>query len=244
VAGMGDHPSAVTLFAAITTALYRRERTGRGGLVGTSLLGNGLWANSVQVQAHVSGVVYPPRVPRERAPNALNNIYRCGDGRWLNLIMLNEARQWLPLLQALALPELADDFRFATQDLRKGHSAQLVRLLDQRFAQHELAHWRTVLDGAGITFGLVGTLADIPADAQMRHAGALVPSDHGPGLTVANPVRLAGVEPRPPGPAPTLGQHSAAVLREAGYADEQIGRLLAARVLRSATDDAAGAGPA
>lgn len=237
VSGMGDHPSAVTLYAAITTALYQRERSGRGGLVGTSLLANGIWANSIQVQAHMSGVVYAPRQPRERAPNALVNIYRCRDGRWLNLIVLNEVRQWAVLVQTLGLGELADDSRFATTALREAHSAQLVRLFDQRFIEHDLAHWRALLDAAGITFGLVGTLADIPGDAQMRHAGALVPSEHGPGWTVANPVRLDGISQRPPGPAPALGQHSAEVLRDAGYDAAQIQQLKSAGVLGHAGDE-------
>ena len=227
VAGMGDHPSAVTLFAAITTALYQRERTGRGGLVGTSLLGNGLWANSVQVQAQLSGVVYPPRPPRERAPNAMNNIYRCRDGRWLNLIVLNETRHWPALMQVLGHADLIDDSRFATMAQRAAHSAQLVHLFDRCFAEFDLPHWRTQLDAAGITFGLIGTLADIPGDSQMRAAGALVPSAHGTGWTVANPVQLAGVSQRAPGPAPGLGQHSSAVLREAGYSDDQVRQLRA-----------------
>ncbi len=239
VSGMGDHPSAVTLYAAITTALYQRERSGRGGLVGTSLLANGVWANSIQVQAHMSGVVYAPRQPRERAPNALVNIYRCRDGRWLNLIVLNEVRQWAVLVQSLGLGELADDSRFATTALREAHSAQLVRLFDQRFIEHDLAHWRPLLDAAGITFGLIGTLADIPHDAQMRHAGAVVPSAHGPGWTVANPVRLAGVEHRPPGPAPALGQHSAEVLREAGFDAAEIAMLTANHVIGPASGAAA-----
>ena len=245
VAGMGDHPSAVALFAAISTALYRRERSGRGGAVVTSLLANGLWANSVQVQARLSGVHYPPRVPRERAASALSNIYRCADARWLNLVVLNEARQWRALTQVLGLAELADDSRFATTALRAAHSAQLVRLFDQRFAAHALAHWRPLLDAAGITFGLIGTLDDIADDAQMRHAGALVASAQGTGWTVANPVQLVGAPPCPPGAAPGLGQHSLQVLREAGFADDEITQLLAAQVLGAAAPlQAAQAGPA
>ena len=237
VAGMGDHPSAVTLFAAITTALYRRERTGLGGLVGTSLLGNGLWANSIQVQAQLSGVVYGQRQPRERAPNALNNIYCCKDGRWLNLIVLNETRHWPALMQALGHADLVDDSRFATVALRAAHSAQLVHLFDRCFAGFDLPHWRTKLDAAGITFGLIGTLADIPGDAQMQAAGALVPSAHGAGWTVANPVQLAGTRPRAPGPAPDLGQHSRVVLREAGYSEGQIRQLRASGAVVCAERD-------
>ena len=231
VGAMGDHPSAVTLFAAISAALYRRERSGRGGLVSTSLLANGLWANSLQIQAYLSGARYPAKVPRERATNALINLYRCADGRWLNLMMLNEAKQWPVLIEVLGLADDIADGRFASRELREARSAQLVRLLDHAFARHDLAHWRRVLDEAGITFGVVGTLADIPDDEQMREAGMVVPSAHGAGWTVANPVRLHGADgrcdPCPPGPAPALGEHSRAVLAEAGLAADEIERLAA-----------------
>ena len=238
VSGMGDQPSAVTLFAAITTALYRRERSGLGGLVSTSLLANGLWANGVQVQAHLAGVVYPPRQPRDNAPNPLGNIYRCSDGRWLNLVVLNEARQLPSLLQALDLAKLATDPRFATQAARAENKVALIALFDQRFAQDKLAVWRQRLDAAGITFGVIGTLADINDDPQMRSAGAIVPYAHRDGLTVANPIAIAGVTKRSPGPAPTLGQHSASVLRGAGYDEQTIARLIEARVVFEADDKA------
>ena len=255
VPGLGDHPSAVALFAAISTALSRRERTGRGGLVSTSLLANGLWSNAVQVQAQLSGVSYPPRQPRELAPNPLSNIYRCRDSRWLSLVVLNEARQWPALVAALGLPKLVDDARFATTAARQTHPTALIALFDAQFAEQDLALWRQRLDAAGITFGVVGTLADIPDDAQMRAAGALLPFAHQPGLTLASPVQIHsahsphsphsphiahnphnphGVAQRPPGPAPTLGQHSAAVLRDAGFADDHIRRLIDSQVVLDA----------
>ena len=246
VPGLGDHPSAVTLFAAISTALYRRERTGRGGLVSTSLMANGLWSNAVQVQAQLSGVRYPPREPRDQAPNPLSNIYRCRDGRWLSLVVLNEARQWPALVQALGLPQLLHDARFATPAARQTHPTALIALLDAKFAEQDLAQWRHQLDAAGITFGVVGTLADIPGDAQMHAAGALLAFAHQPGLTLASPVQIHrmthsldysldhGVTQRPPGPAPTLGQHSAAVLREAGFAEDHIRRLVHDQVILDA----------
>lgn len=46
VAGMGDRPTAMALYGAIVTALYRREKTGQGGEVRASLMGSGLWANA------------------------------------------------------------------------------------------------------------------------------------------------------------------------------------------------------
>jgi len=83
--GMGDHPTGVTLFAAIMTALYRRERTGKGTMVSTSLMANGLWWNAIQIQAALSGARVEPRPAREEAASALANLYRCADGRWFLL---------------------------------------------------------------------------------------------------------------------------------------------------------------
>jgi formyl-CoA transferase len=61
VSGSGDHATAVGLFSAIVTGLYRRERTGQGSYVSTSLLAAGIWACAVPVQAALAGgTFYPP----------------------------------------------------------------------------------------------------------------------------------------------------------------------------------------
>ena len=231
VSGMGDHPSAMALFGAITTALYRRERTGLGGVVRSSLLANGLWANAVMVQAELSGTIMPPRPPRSHAPNPLANLYRCRDDRWLNLTVLNEARQFLPLLQALDCTDLADDPRFSDQPLRLRNHVELIERLDARFALHDLAHWRERLDRAGITFGVIGKMADLAQDEQMRAAGALVPLADGSGLTVSSPFEIVGTQKRAPGSAPELGEHSESVQRDSGFSEAEIAALRAGGVL-------------
>jgi crotonobetainyl-CoA:carnitine CoA-transferase CaiB-like acyl-CoA transferase len=93
VAGMGDHPCAMALYGAIVTALYKRERTGKGSHVSSNLMANGIWASGVLAQAKLCGAKFGERRPRERALNAVTNHYRCKDGRWLILSLLNEDRQ-------------------------------------------------------------------------------------------------------------------------------------------------------
>jgi len=165
-------------------------------------------------------------LPRSHSINPLSNIYQAGCGRWLSMVILNEERQLAPLLQTLGLAHLQGDPRLATAASREAHCVDIVAQFDAAFAEHDLPSWRRRLDAAGITFGVVGTLADIDSDAQMRAAGALVSYGHRAGTTVAAPILLHGSTPRPPGPAPALGEHSATLLAEAGYSDDQIAHLL------------------
>jgi crotonobetainyl-CoA:carnitine CoA-transferase CaiB-like acyl-CoA transferase len=223
--GMGDHPSAMGLFGAIVTALYRRERTGRGAVVHTSLLANGLWANGFYVQAKLCGAAIHPRLPREQAPNALTNLYRTRDDRWFMLSMLNEERQFRPFCAGLGRPELAHDLRFATTASRRQNAQALISVLDEAFATRDLADWLAIMHEAGVTFGVVHTLDDLPDDRQARAIGALAPFADRDLLTVMSPFHIEGERRMNARIAPRVGEHSAEVLHEAGFEPHEIDRL-------------------
>jgi formyl-CoA transferase len=229
--GMGDHPSATGLYAAIVTALYRREKTGQGGLVQSSLLQNGLWANGCAVQTRLFGDEVPHRPTRMEVPNALANHYRTSDDRWFIMALYNEQRQLKGFMEAIGRPELTSDPRFATDAARKQNARALVEVLDDVFATRTLAEWRAALDGVGVTFGIVGKVDEVLHDPQMVHAGALVPFADGQGLTVSAPFHLEGEDKVAPRRAPAIGQHSDVVLAEAGYSADEIGRLRSLGVL-------------
>src|SRR6476660_5786087 len=190
--GMGDHPTATALYAAIVTALYRRERTGLGGVAQTSLLQNGLWANGCFVQNRLFGEHVAHRPPRTQAPSALANHYRCKDGRWFLMALHNEARQLAGFLKAIDREDLAQDPRFHTQPQRRAHHKELTAILDEVFARRDLADWQPILEKAGVTFGPVSTVDEAADDPQAREIGALVPFADGAGLTVSSPFHLDG----------------------------------------------------
>src|SRR5260370_27685572 len=73
--GIGDHPTSISLFGAIMLGLYRRERTGRGSRVTTSLLASGAWSNACDIQAKLLNATFPERPPGMVVPNPLTAVY-------------------------------------------------------------------------------------------------------------------------------------------------------------------------
>jgi len=227
IAGMGDHPCAMAFYGAIVTALYKRERSGKGSHVSSNLMANGVWAAAVLAQAKLVGAKFGERRPRERALNAVTNHYQCKDGRWLILSLLNEERQWPTLARCLEREDLVTDARFATKKDRHARSLELIKIFDEIFAGKPLAEWRKILDGNGLVFGVVGILDDIPNDKQMIENEVLVPFENDTMLTISSPIWVDGskkVQPRKP---PGLGEHSDEILRNAGYDEAAIRKLRA-----------------
>jgi crotonobetainyl-CoA:carnitine CoA-transferase CaiB-like acyl-CoA transferase len=226
--GMGDHPSAMALFGGIMLALYRREKTGLGTRVTSSLMANGAWANSCLIQAALCGGEPYQKRTRMTATNALVNHYVTRDGKRFILCSLDAARHWPRLCQAIGLPALVDDKRFATPDLRGRHAAELAAIIDRRIREQDMAHWQTALTAHDLIFGPVPSPEEVAADPQMQANDVFIDVDdprHGPMRLVNSPIFLDDAPKRTPTAAPAIGQHTREVLAELGYGDAQIAEL-------------------
>ncbi|MFT4101605.1 MAG: CoA transferase [Burkholderiaceae bacterium] len=231
VAGMGDHPSGISLFAALVLGLYQRERTGRGTQVGSSLLANGVWANGFMAQAALCGATFTPRPPREKSFNALGCHYKCRDGRWLLMSIVNEARDWPAFARCMGRADLIDEPRYAKQADRFKRSDELIAQFDLAFAERDRDDWRQRLDEAGLIFECVAEMTDLKADRQMIESGVLKQMADSETLTIDSPFFVDGIEKTPPGMAPTLGEHTDQILRDAGFDDEAIRQLRTDRIV-------------
>jgi len=228
VPAQGDRATAMSLVSAILMALIHRMKTGQGSWVGTSLLGNGLWSCGVVAQAALIGAFLPPRPPPERPRSALGNIYRTADDRWLQITIVRTDKLWAPLCRALGRADLIDDPRFSVEAERRTHSAELAGLLRQTIAKEPYEHWRQALAAEDVTFGVISRPQDVPDDRQAVECGAVVETEI-PDMprTLADPIRLGFARQRIAHPAPSLGQHSDEILREAGLSAADVAALRA-----------------
>jgi len=232
IPGMGDHPTALALYGAIVTALFRRERSGKGAYVGSSLMASGIWANACFVQAGLDGARFVPRPPRSAALNALSNHYRCRDERWLILSIspAQDEKSWPLLAATIGRPELARDALFADRPARLRNARALTALLDELFLGRDAEEWMRLLEAKGFIVALVARASEALHDRQMHDNGAIVPMAGG-GYTVSSPLWIDGAAKVPAAPAPGIGEHSDAILREHGLEPAEIARLRADGVI-------------
>jgi crotonobetainyl-CoA:carnitine CoA-transferase CaiB-like acyl-CoA transferase len=223
--GSGDYTTATAIYAAITTALYHRERTGQGANVGTSLLATGVWATGTLVSAALAGGKPYELHDRNNPVNAMTNAYRSGDDRW---IMLAARRTALPALaNAMGRSDLLSDPRFSDINAISEHAAELADLLDAEFRTQPLAHWQKVLDQARIPYGVIKTPEEAAEDPQLRAANIVVPIEGAKDLdyTVNNPITLRGLARAPSRGAPEHGEHNDEVLAQLGFSADEVDRL-------------------
>ncbi|HEX4181417.1 MAG TPA: CoA transferase [Caulobacteraceae bacterium] len=223
--GMGDHPTAMAMYAAILTALYRRQATGEGGEVSTSLLANGLWSNSCQIQAALCGIDLVGRGERGQR-SALAEYYTTADDRQILLALANPGREWPLLARAVGRPEWLHDPLFANPMARLENAALIVTFLEDIFREHPWAYWRDRLGEAGLTFGIVARTTDHPDDPQIEANNLLPEFEDGFGMkTIDSPFQLAGETKRRPRMAPEIGQHTLRILEECGCSPADIAAL-------------------
>jgi crotonobetainyl-CoA:carnitine CoA-transferase CaiB-like acyl-CoA transferase len=237
--GIGDHPTAMSLFGAIMLGLYNRERTGRGSKVGTSLLASGAWAHGIDLQARMLGGTFPQLLKGSHPLNPLSAGYRTRDGKVFLLVQLDPDREFPGLCKMFGAPELATDPLFATNESRTKYAVELFAILQSQFESKDLSDWRKAFKQYDIKWSLLPTLDDVVADPQMRASGAFVEFDHpqhGILETISSPIFVAGTDKRKPATAPDLGAHTREVLRELGYGEGEINDMVNRRIAAGPED--------
>jgi crotonobetainyl-CoA:carnitine CoA-transferase CaiB-like acyl-CoA transferase len=226
VAGSGDNATAVGLYSAIVTALYRRERTGKGAYVTTSLLAEGVWSASVSIQAALCEAKFFGLHDRNHPANAAMNVYRTSDNTWFVLIVT--ADKFEAVAKAIGRPDLHTDTRFSDPAKLMSNMPALSKILDEVFSAQPMNHWHEVFSGVHVTFGAVRGPEEVIKDPQLLENEVIVPLEGAGGKltsTISSPIQLQGVTKVRAKRAPKLGEHNEEILQELGFEAAEIAKL-------------------
>ena len=226
--GMGDQIGGLTLAWAITAALYAREKTGKGQLVDTSLMGSIIALTGLIMDAPAMLGQEYPRDSRADAGNPMYNHYRCRDDKWIAVAHLQPDRYWPAFCRAMELAGLEHDPRFSSMEARGQNSKELIRLLDEKFAAKTRDEWMDQLKKGGCICTPVQSLTEVTRDPQAFANRYFIEVDHsawGRLREVGFPWDFSETPASWRKPAPQLGEHTEEILLELGCTKEEISRL-------------------
>ena len=146
------------------------------------------------------------------------------------------ARNWEACCDAFGLSELKQDPRFAKNHVRHQNRRELIPIIEDVTQKKPAKHWVDALTKAGVPCGLLQTYDQVFHDPQLEERGFFPDAPHtklGPVKQVGSPMRLSETPARMSRAGPLLGEHSAEVLSELGYSQEEIRRLATDGVIRT-----------
>ena len=230
--GVSDQIGAIMLCLGVLAAIVAREQRGAGQKVEASHLSSNMWLQGLGISMSLlaGGDGRFGGYDRTRPSNPLANMYECKDGRWIQFMHLQPDRYWKDFAAVLGIGELVDDARFATMHGRAENSAELVKILDRRFAARTFEEWERALREAGdFIYAKVQTIEELEDDPQVIANEYITAIDHPTAGAVKmcnHPNTYSDTPARIQSAAPRLGQHAEDVLiDELGYSWDDIQRL-------------------
>jgi crotonobetainyl-CoA:carnitine CoA-transferase CaiB-like acyl-CoA transferase len=228
---VADKTTAVYAAQAVCAALVARGRTGQGQHIRLSMLDTMvafLWPEAMTRYTVVGRENAPQPAPRP------DLIFETLDG-YITVGSLSDS-EWLGLCEVIGRPEWVDDPRFRTPSARSANAAERLTLVGEILANGHSRDWLDRLDAADVPCAPVLRRGDVIYDAQVIN-NALIELIEQPTLGTVRQPRPAARFDRTPariaGPAPRIGEHTDAILAEAGYTDVEIRALKSSRAAAS-----------
>ncbi|WP_322795326.1 CoA transferase [Tepidiforma sp.] len=222
--GIADQTGGMNLALGIMTALFVRERTGKGQVVEVSLLGTQL---ALQAPELLHVLHFGEERPREFRAAPTVGHYRCSDDRWVMIVGIDQ-KFWPRIARALGLDHLVDDPRFARGGARYRNRAELEAIMEAAFAANTSAHWLERLRAEDVPASLVQEYRELAESEQPWANGYLAEQDHprfGRQRVVGPHIQLSETPPRLAFPARDLGVDTESVLAELGLDADTIASL-------------------
>jgi crotonobetainyl-CoA:carnitine CoA-transferase CaiB-like acyl-CoA transferase len=228
---LADRVTGLHAVYAVTAALYHRERTGEGQSVEVPMFES--LAHFV-LGDHSAGQTFdPPSGDSGYARLLARRPYQTRDG-YLCTLVYND-KQWKSFTEAIGQPDIMKDERFATQASRARNISSIYAWLADLLRTRTTAEWVALMEKADIPVAPVNGVEDVVADPHLAATGFFSMEEHpseGRLRTMRTPTSWSASPPGAQRRAPRLGEHSAEVLREAGYGDAEIAKMVAGGVTK------------
>ena len=221
---VADTMGGMTLFGAIVSALFSRERSGEGQMVETSLLGGQIWAQSSELMAHTLSGSDHPKIDRTYpwlSSISPISVYRTSDG-YIALSGFGRA-PWDQFWRAFGFDEIADNIPNRTERITR--NAEFSEVIAEKFMSKTTSELGEILDSVSAIWAPVNDYDAVVTSEQVLSSGYLRETSHpiyGQITSMGAPVRYSEGLPDPADRAPELGEHSEEVLLELGYDWDQI----------------------
>jgi formyl-CoA transferase len=214
---------------AVLAALHERNRTGRGARVEVTMVeaSMALIPDSYTAYTHAGHVMQP----ESRAAVSLSFAFACAEGKLIAIHVSSMEKFWRALLDAVERPDIGEDARFANRMGRIKNYEALVQTLRPVFAAKPREYWAEKLAAHDVPAAVVHSIPEAIEEPEVKHLGMLHELNHpryGKKTAMRRASRIDGERESSPLPPPALGEHTDAVLRDFGFAAEEIEVLRAA----------------
>ena len=230
VQGFGDHQVAMNLAAGVLAALYRAKTTGEGDQVVVSLFHSAVWDVSLMLQASQYGSD-SCKFPMERWENGnpLTLAYQTSDDQWLQIAMPQYDRHYPVLMNAMGHPEMAENPKFYPQKNLVPNRKEFSEWITNEFRGKTCDEWCKILDAADLPYAVAQNWDTLLEDKQAWASNIFYEMQYSNGnkrTLVRPPVMFKEMGLPEYNRGPYLGEQTESILKEYGYSDEEVAKLL------------------
>ncbi len=235
---MTDHITGMIAAQAIGFALYRRSKTNKGELIEIPMFET---MSAFVLREHLGNMTFKPAIGPigdARILDKNNRPVKTKDG-YIS-ISPNTNEQAFAFFDLIARPELKEDKRFNSVESRTKHSVEYYTLRSESLREKTSAQWIELFEQHDIPCMRYNSLEDLVEDPHLRQVGFLSETMHpseGPILEMGLTNHYSGGVRTEFTPAPRLGEHTAAVMREHGFSPEAIQRAIDQKIIFCETEE-------